>query len=130
MINFDNFIYKIDRWRGEMEFSRKSSNTKKLRISMVGPSGSITQEQKTAILEFIGNYDELWIEIAKELDISHNQKLDTTISLASPGVVSGTNGLQTYDYIIGYKAFSDEEYIHSYMVCIDNMKVMEIIQAI
>jgi len=131
-INFDEFTFKIDRWHGDIDFPMLCSKTMILRISFQGDSSAITLNQKDSIYDFISNYEVLWDSISQEIEKTEpnsNFDLNSTITLALSGIVSGMGHMQSFDYIIGYEAYCESKYIKSFMVCINNMQVSEVIVA-
>lgn len=131
-VQFDEFTYKIDRWHGEIDFLMHCSGSTKLQISMRGDSSEITEKQKEDINRFISNYEQLWTTISKkieEMEPNDEFELHPKISLALQGLVSGEDGAEFFEYIVGYKAYHDNKYIHSFMACINNMQISEIIVA-
>lgn len=129
-VPFEDFIYKFDRWLGDIEFLMPCSGSTNLQISMRGDSSGITDKQKEDVNQFIANYQQLWSVIAKEIEKVQPDgdfELHPKITLALQGLVGCDNGLSTFDYIVGYQAYRDNAFLHSFMACIDNMQVSEII---
>lgn len=129
-IQFDHFTYKFDRWHGEIDFPMACSGTTKLQISMRGVSSEITTSQKQSIHNFISDYETLWCSIAQgieQIEPDGGFEFQPTISLSSPGLVSDEARAEWFDYIVGYKAYRGNKYIQSFMACINNMQVSEVI---
>lgn len=99
---------------------------------MRGNSSGITNNQKQSISSFVTNYEHFWERISQritELDPDAEYELDSIVSLAAPGIIPDNGDLKKFDYIIGYKAYNDKKYLKSFMACINNKKLNEVIIA-
>jgi len=130
--NFDQFTFKIDRWHGEIDVSEHLSNITKLKVDMRGKPSGITTTQKQSIDTFIGNYEHLWKMISEKiqyLDQTNEYELNSIVTLAAPGIISSNDSIESFDYIVGYEAYKDKKYLKSFMACINNLKICEVVIA-